>query len=138
MRDPEGKFSKEPSFADFLPKAVEGFSVAAGSPRAEGSPAPDRERIVAALQKVHDPEIPVNIYDLGLVYAIEIKRGIHITMTLTSPNCPVAGEIPRAVAHSVAAVENAGEVFVTLTWEPPWSRDRMSEDARLALDMLEG
>ena len=92
--------------------------------------------VIAVLENIHDPEIPVNIYELGLIYDIKIleKNDIKIKMSLTSPGCPVAGEMPLEVAQKVNQLKEAGEVQVELVWDPPWSPDRMSEDARLALD----
>jgi len=86
--------------------------------------------------EIKDPEIPVNIYDLGLIYTIERHAGgdVDITMSLTAPGCPVAGEMPGQVARCVSELEDVGLVQVTLVWEPPWAPDRMSEDAKLALD----
>ena len=97
-----------------------------------------REPIIEALRKVYDPEIPVNIYDLGLVYAIDIAANgdCHIDMTLTAPACPVAGMMPAMVKEAVAQVEGVGEVQVDLVWEPPWSQDKMSEEALLQLGMM--
>ena len=94
--------------------------------------------LVAALKTVYDPEIPVNLYDLGLIYDITIASNgdVGITMTLTAPACPVAGELPGQVAQRVAQVEGAGLVAVTLTWDPPWDMSKMSEDARLALGIF--
>ena len=88
-----------------------------------------------ALKSVHDPEIPVNIYDLGLIYDLGIHTdgSARVDMSLTAPACPVAGEIPYWVANAVAEVEGIGEVVVNLIWDPPWTMDRMSEDAKLAL-----
>ncbi|MGE3770720.1 MAG: SUF system Fe-S cluster assembly protein [Bdellovibrionales bacterium] len=92
-------------------------------------------KIIAALRTVFDPEIPVNIYDLGLIYKIDIGEGGHvkIDMTLTAPGCPVAGEMPGMVAVAAETVEEVKEATVNLVWEPAWTKDRMSEDARLAL-----
>ena len=89
-----------------------------------------------ALKTVHDPEIPVNIFDLGLIYDIDRRKNgdLHITMSLTAPGCPVAGEMPGQVAAAVAAAEGVGAVSVELVWSPPWTPERMSDDARLALD----
>jgi FeS assembly SUF system protein len=97
-----------------------------------------REPIVGALRKVYDPEIPVNIYDLGLVYGIDIAANgnCHIDMTLTAPACPVAGMMPGMVRDAVAQVEGVGEVEVDLVWDPPWSQDKMSEEAMLQLGMM--
>ncbi len=84
---------------------------------------------------MEDPEIPVNLYDLGLIYNIEQQKNgdVDITMTLTTPNCPVAGELPKWVADSVAKIEGTGKVNVILTWRPKWTKNLMSEDAKLAL-----
>jgi len=98
-----------------------------------------RERVVAALRKIYDPEIPVNIYDLGLVYALEIDEsqgGVRILMTLTAPGCPVAQTFPGTVQDTVRAVEGVKQAEVELVWEPPWGPDRMSEAAKLELGML--
>jgi FeS assembly SUF system protein len=97
-----------------------------------------REPIVAALRTVHDPEIPVNIYDLGLIYRIDISASgdVAVDMTLTAPACPVAGAMPRMVEDAVAQVEGVGAVRVELVWDPPWTRDRMTEEARLQLGMM--
>jgi FeS assembly SUF system protein len=93
--------------------------------------------VADALRTVHDPEIPVNIYDLGLVYRLDIAENgnVAIDMTLTAPACPVAGTMPGLVADAVAAVPGVGEVVVTLVWDPPWTPDRMSDDARMVLDI---
>lgn len=97
-----------------------------------------RAEIEEALRQVYDPEIPVNIYDLGLIYELEQKPNgnIDIVMTLTAPACPVAGELPRQVAEQVALVEGVAQVTVTLTWQPAWSMARMSEDAKLAMGFM--
>lgn len=93
--------------------------------------------IVAALKTVYDPEIPVDIYELGLIYKVDIAddRGVAIDMTLTSPNCPAAVELPGMVENAVSAVQGAGPVKVQVVFEPPWDQSRMSEDARLALNL---
>ncbi len=97
-----------------------------------------KEKIIEVLYTVEDPEIPVNIYELGLVYDISIKENnvVFITMTLTAPACPVAGEIVMEVQRKVSAIEEVSEVHVDLTFEPPWSMDMMSEEAKLELDFL--
>lgn len=94
--------------------------------------------IIAALRTVHDPEIPTNIYDLGLIYAIDARgsRDIEIKMTLTAPGCPVAGTLPGMVEQAVEQVDGIGRCEVQLVWEPPWSQDRMSDEAKLELGML--
>ncbi len=97
-----------------------------------------REPIIAALRQVHDPEIPVNIYDLGLIYKIDIADNgdIDVDMTLTAPACPVAGMMPVMVKDAVKTVDGVGEVAVELVWDPPWSPDTMSDEAKLTLGML--
>lgn len=98
-----------------------------------------RERVIAALRKVYDPEIPVNIYDLGLIYAIEIDETtgrVRVLMTLTAPGCPVAQTFPGTVQDAVRAVDGVHDAEVELVWEPPWGPDRMSEAAKLELGML--
>ena len=114
----------------------EGTELFAGSPLPDGFAVASPKAVQDAIRTVFDPEIPVNIYDLGLIYDIDIKEDGHadILMTLTAPACPVAGELPQEVADTVATVEGIGSVCVTLTWTPPWTVERMSEDARLALD----
>ncbi len=97
-----------------------------------------REPIIAALRQVHDPEIPVNIYDLGLIYRIEIADNcdVDVDMTLTAPACPVAGMMPVMVKDAVKTVDGVGEVKVELVWDPPWSPETMSDEAKLTLGML--
>ena len=109
----------------------------AGAPLPEGRPVADDEDVIDALKTVHDPEIPVNIYDLGLIYDLHIAGNgdVTIEMTLTAPACPVAGEMPGQVAHAVADVDGTGVVTVRLVWDPPWTQDRMSEVAQMALGM---
>lgn len=93
--------------------------------------------IIKALKTVFDPEIPSDIYELGLIYRVDIKedRSVAVDMTLTTPNCPVAGDLPGMVENAVASVPGVGAVSVELVWEPPWTPDRMSEEARLVLNM---
>jgi FeS assembly SUF system protein len=108
---------------------------------ASALPAEETERltaeIVAALKTVFDPEIPADIYELGLIYKVEIndERAVDVTMTLTTPNCPAAGELPTQVENAVASVPGVGVVNINLVWEPAWSPDRMSDEARLVLNM---
>lgn len=105
---------------------------------AGGAEASMRQNVIAALRTVYDPEIPINIYDLGLVYGIEIlpEGRIDIRMTLTAPACPVAGEMPQVVEERVLQVPGVNEARVDLVWDPPWSRDLLSEDAKLQLGLL--
>jgi len=93
--------------------------------------------IVGALKTVYDPEIPVDIYELGLVYKIDVndEREVKIDMTLTAPACPVAAEMPGWVQNAVGAVEGIKDVTVNMTFDPPWTQARMSDEARVALDM---
>ena len=95
-------------------------------------------KVIEALREIYDPEIPVNIYELGLIYDIQIDpdRKVHIKMTLTAPACPVAGSLPGEVERKVEAVPEVTSADVELVWEPPWSRDRMSEAALLQLGMF--
>ncbi|MEX0924123.1 MAG: SUF system Fe-S cluster assembly protein [Rhodovibrionaceae bacterium] len=118
--------------------AEEGLQAHAGTALPEGATPAGEEQIVEALRSVYDPEIPVNIYDLGLIYENKISAdgSVSVLMTLTAPACPVAGQMPGMVAKAVAEVEGAGEVTVTLTWEPPWTKEMMSEDAMLALGIF--
>ena len=109
----------------------------AGQPFEQGTEIRNKAAIVDALKTVYDPEIPVDIYELGLIYGIEIDASgkIKINMTLTAPGCPVAGVLPQQVADAAASVEGTGEVEVYLVWNPAWDMDKMSEDAKLALGM---
>ena len=134
--------SHTPNLGDFMPGAAErpegeAAMARAGTRLEAGEDKASEEAIVAAIRTVHDPEIPVNIYDLGLIYKLDVADNgdVAIDMTLTAPACPVAGEMPGKVAETVAAVPGVGEVEVHLVWEPPWTKDRMSEDAKLALDI---
>ena len=94
--------------------------------------------IIKKIKTVFDPEIPVNIYDLGLIYKLDIDKtnNIIIKMTLTTPNCPVAGSMPESVGKAVSKIEGISSIKVELVWEPKWSKDMMSEDAKLALDIF--
>ncbi len=96
------------------------------------------DEIVAALHTVYDPEIPVNVYELGLVYNIDIKDGgiVNVTMTLTAPGCPVAGDIIFEVQQKLTAIEGVNDAHVQLTFDPPWTKEMMSEEAKLELGFL--
>lgn len=99
--------------------------------------APLRDRIIAALRNIYDPELPVNIYDLGLIYDIAIKgRDVDVVMTLTSPNCPVAGSMPGQVECAIKILEDVDNVCVELTWDPPWDSNRLSDEVKLTLGLL--
>lgn len=96
------------------------------------------QKIVSVLETVYDPEIPVNIYELGLVYDIKINDNsdVDITMTLTSPACPVAESLPGEVRQKIKSIDDINEVNINLVWEPPWNKDMMSEEAKLNLGFL--
>ena len=96
------------------------------------------EQVIECIKEVMDPEIPVNLYDLGLIYEIKINdiNDIKIKMTLTNPNCPVAGSMPESVGKSVEKISNLNSIEVSLVWDPKWHKDLMSEEAKLALDIF--
>jgi FeS assembly SUF system protein len=124
------------SVFDWLNKAEQ---AAAAAPDAAPSAEQLEERVVTALRTVFDPEIPVNIYDLGLIYGINVDAPtgkVHVDMTLTAPGCPVAQTFPDTVKNAVEMADGVNEATVELVWEPPWTRDRMSEAAQLELGML--
>lgn len=99
--------------------------------------APLHDKIVSVLRTIYDPELPVNIYDLGLIYTIEIReRHVDVVMTLTSPNCPVAGSMPGQVECAIKALDEVDDVCVELTWDPPWSSDKLSDEVKLTLGLL--
>ena len=95
------------------------------------------DKIIAALKTVYDPEIPVDIYELGLIYKVDVadNRDVTVDMTLTAPSCPVAGEMPNMVKSAIEGIPGLGEVKVNMVFEPPWTPDRMSEEAKLELNM---
>jgi FeS assembly SUF system protein len=118
---------------------LEGFLAA----KPEGAPAGEPggelyENVVAALRDIFDPEIPVNIYDLGLIYGVDIDdgAGVTVTMTLTTPHCPVAESMPQEVELRVAGVPGVRDAEVNLVWDPPWDPQKMSDEAKLELGML--
>ena len=96
-----------------------------------------KEKIVSEIKKIYDPEIPVNIYELGLIYKIDIDGAnkVNIEMTLTSPNCPVAESLPKMVKDNVLKVDEVSDVDLKLVWNPPWTKDMMSEAAKLELNL---
>ena len=96
-----------------------------------------KEKVISEIKKIYDPEIPVNIYDLGLIYNIEIKNEnqAYIEMTLTSPNCPVAESLPKMVKENINSIEEIKKVDLKLVWSPPWTKDMMSEEAKLELNL---
>ena len=96
-----------------------------------------KDKIVSEIKKIYDPEIPVNIYELGLIYKIEIKeeKKVNIDMTLTSPNCPVAESLPKMVKDIILKLDGVNDVDLKLVWDPPWTKDKMSEAAKLELNL---
>jgi len=96
-----------------------------------------KNKVIEEIKKIFDPEIPVNIYELGLIYKIDVdeKNKVNIDMTLTSPNCPVAESLPNEVKENIKKVEGVSDVKLTLVWEPPWDKDKMSEAAKLELNL---
>jgi len=114
----------------------EEFKATAGEPLADGVAIASEEAVVEALQTVYDPEIPINIYELGLIYSLDIgdKGDIKIEMSLTAPGCPVAGEMPIWVQDAVSMVPGVNNVVVNMVFDPPWTPERMSDEARVALD----
>ena len=96
-----------------------------------------KNKVIEEIKKIFDPEIPVNIYELGLIYKIEVdeKNKVNVDMTLTSPNCPVAESLPNEVKSNIMKVDGVAEVDLKLVWEPPWDKDKMSEAAKLELNL---
>ena len=108
------------------------------TPEGETTVRPSEDALIAACASVYDPEIPVNIYELGLVYAIDVDDlgAVKVEMTLTAPNCPSAQELPEQVREAIMAVAGVSSASVDVVWDPPWDPSRMSDDARLALNMF--
>ena len=95
-----------------------------------------KDKVILEIKKIYDPEIPVNIYELGLIYKIEIENeSVKIEMTLTTPNCPVADSLPKMVKNNIMKVEGVKAVDLKLVWDPPWTKDKMSEAAKLELNL---
>jgi FeS assembly SUF system protein len=129
---PEGAAETRSAEAPLIPTAETG-EPSAGNPEL----ARLTDDIIAALKTVYDPEIPSDIYELGLIYKIDIgeDRAVAIDMTLTTPNCPSAQELPSMVENAVASIPGVGEVKVNIVWDPPWDPSRMSDEARAVLNM---
>ena len=123
---------------DFLPDAPQGAEDDVERPTPDDGDPALQERVLEALKTVRDPEIPVNLVDLGLIYELIVKRDgtVYVEMTLTTPSCPVAGSLPGQVQQAVAAVEGVNDVRVKLVWTPPWSQERMTDEAKLELGLL--
>ena len=127
---------KEKTLDDFLPNKKSDYTKKFENPDFQKKI--NKEEIINRIKTVKDPEIPVNLYDLGLIYNIEIddNNNINIDMTLTNPNCPVAGSMPESVGKAIESLENINSINITLVWQPKWTKDLMSEDAKLALDFF--
>lgn len=124
---------------EISPVGNKGADVRAGwTPEGEAPSAPSEDAIIAAIGSVYDPEIPVNVYELGLIYAVEIQddRSVKVEMTLTAPACPSAQELPEQVREAVMSVPGVTACAVDTVWDPPWDPSRMSEEARLQLNMF--
>lgn len=123
---------------------TEAVEPASNETRVNGSAIPQGELdmltddLIGAIKTVYDPEIPVDIYELGLIYKIDVSddRDIEVDMTLTAPGCPVAGEMPQWVSDAISSVDGVGDVKVNLVFDPPWTPERMSDEARVALNMF--
>jgi len=126
---------KEKNLSDFLPDKKSNYSKSYNCTNLENII--KEEEVIDCIKTVMDPEIPVNLYDLGLIYKIDIKdNNVEIIMTLTNPNCPVAGKMPENVGKSVELLKGLKSVKVNLVWEPKWEKKFMSEDAKLTLDIF--
>jgi FeS assembly SUF system protein len=112
--------------------------VTSWTPEGETKASVTQDAVISAIASVYDPEIPVNIYELGLIYAVEISDAgdVKVEMTLTAPACPSAQELPEMVRTAIAALDGVGDITVDTVWDPPWDPSRMSEDARLSLNMF--
>ena len=119
-------------------ESLKDYIAYAGQEKPTGEKTAAKEDIIEALKTVSDPEIMINVYDMGLIYNIDLRENgdVYIEMTLTAPTCPVAGILPQQVADAVAMVEGTGRVEVKVVWEPAWSLDMISDDVRMMLDML--
>ena len=119
-------------------ESLKDYIAYAGQEKPTGEKPAAKEDIIEALKTVSDPEIMINVYDMGLIYNIDLRENgdVYIEMTLTAPTCPVAGILPQQVADAVAMVEGTGRVEVKVVWEPAWSLDMISDDVRMMMDML--
>ena len=123
------------TLSDFMPKTNSEGEIIIGEFSHKSSIKLTTDDVIKKLLTIKDPELGINIYDLGLIYDIKIDEGnnVNITMTLTTVNCPVADSFPLDIAKNITSLENSGQVKVKLTFDPPWNKDMMSDDARLAL-----
>ena len=125
------------TLADFLPKLNTEGELILGDLKNSVLKPITKQDVIDKILLIDDPELGINIYDLGLIYDIELLEGndVKVKMSLTAPGCPVAGEMPGQVADTIAKVTDVGLIEVELVWEPAWTKDRMSEDAKMALDI---
>jgi metal-sulfur cluster biosynthetic enzyme len=123
------------TLSDFMPKTNSEGEIIIGEHSHQSSIKLTTDEVIKKLATIKDPELGINIYDLGLIYDIKIDEGnnVNVTMTLTTVNCPVADSFPLDIAKNIISLENTGQVKVKLTFDPPWNKDMMSDDARLAL-----
>ena len=123
------------TLSDFMPKTNSEGEIVVGEFSQQSSIKLTTDEVIKKLSTIKDPELGINIYDLGLIYDIKIDQGnnVNVTMTLTTVNCPVADSFPLDIAKNIISLENTGQVKVKLTFDPPWNKDMMSDDARLAL-----
>ena len=127
---------EDKNLEDFLPNKNSSYFKELNSKK-ESSKKINKEEIIQCIRTVMDPEIPVNLYDLGLIYSIDIiDDNVKVEMTLTNPNCPVAGQMPENVGKSIENLHGLKSIEVKLVWDPVWTKDLMSEDAKLALDIF--
>jgi FeS assembly SUF system protein len=136
MRDDAGDIAPTPAAPD-APKAAAPPQSGVADGEASADMARLTDEIVTAIKTVYDPEIPADVYELGLIYRIDIAddRSVNVDMTLTTPNCPSAQELPTMVENAVASVAGVGPVAVKVVWDPPWEPSRMSDEARVVLNM---
>ena len=128
----------KPETSEAAQSAVSGAGLAPGPAMSPEELEAFGNELIAALKTVYDPEIPVDIYELGLIYKVDVadNKDVTIDMTLTAPGCPVAGEMPNMVSEAIKTVKGVGEVKVNMTFDPPWTPERMSEEAKLELNMF--
>ena len=134
INENEAQLLEAMSIAESTPE----YKANAGAPLEDGQPHALKEEIIEAIRTVYDPEIPVNVYDMGLIYDIrQIENGdVFIDMTLTAPGCPVAGILPGQVAEAVAMLSGVGVVEVKVVWEPLWTIERMTDEAKAMMDLF--
>lgn len=134
----EKRLLKAMGLAEDAPADLQDYVAYAGRPLPEGELVASKEDVIEALRTVSDPEIMINIYDMGLIYNIEIKDNgdVSIDMTVTAPTCPVAGILPQQAADAVALVEGTGKIEVKIVWEPAWTPERMTDEAKMMIELF--